>query len=45
MRNPTAQGDHVTIADRLRQEGHRNGLQQGKQEGQRLAALRIAAPC
>lgn len=32
----------MTIAERLRQEGHRNGLQKGKQEGQRLAALRIA---
>lgn len=32
----------MTIAERLRQEGHRNGLQQGKQESLRLAALRIA---
>lgn len=32
----------MTIAERLRQEGHRNGLQKGLQEGQRLAALRIA---
>ncbi|WP_436857078.1 hypothetical protein [Citrobacter tructae] len=40
----------MTIAERLRQEGHsqvlqeglQQGLQQGKQEGQHEAALRIA---
>ncbi|EJM3577440.1 Rpn family recombination-promoting nuclease/putative transposase [Salmonella enterica] len=42
MRIPQHKEKIMTIADKLRQEGHRNGLQQGKQEGQRLAALRIA---
>ncbi|MGK7488670.1 ISNCY family transposase, partial [Salmonella enterica] len=46
MRIPQHKEKIMTIAERLRQEGHRNGLQkglqQGKQEGQRLAALRIA---
>lgn len=42
MRSPQHKEKIMTIAERLRQEGHRNGLQQGKQEGQRLAALRIA---
>lgn len=46
MRIPQHKEKIMTIAERLRQEGHRHGLQkglqQGKQEGQRLAALRIA---
>lgn len=42
MRIPQHKEKIMTIAERLRQEGHRNGLQKGLQEGQRLAALRIA---
>lgn len=32
----------MTIAERLRQEGHRTGRQKGLQEGAREEALRIA---
>lgn len=42
MRIPQHKEKIMTIAERLRQEGHRNGLQQGKQEGQHCA---LPAPC
>lgn len=33
----------MTIADRLREEGHWQGVQQGVQQGKQQEALRIAA--